>query len=598
MNKNLKNIVIYNDIFQKLRRLYLLAFLAIAMAIIISQILIQKHINSQQTDSSVVNIAGRQRMLSQKLTKEILLLQNLETREKLKAVSAIEETLNLLATSNEGLLKGNDALNLPEEKNDEILKMFESLEIHFDSIKSATNKIIHKVQTGNNSYSDELNSLLASEPNFLRQMNTIVFQYDAISQSKIRKLKFLESLLFAISLLILAIEILFLFRPISLKIRSVIKELVDSKQEVQSKANALNTMYLSKEESLQELKELNYAIDNTALFVSTNSNGEALNMSKKFQHLLGLNSNEIQGSVEELITQDEGQRIYLKELIKNRKRIHTEEIEITNKNNELLWLEVSLIPLSRVSLKQKTLLLCSNITKRKRNEIELERVSKEKHEKEIQLQQTISSKIIEGQEEERKRIAKDIHDGIGQMLTALKFNVEALNSNNTETLPEKIEDLKALSKELIHGVRMATFNLTPPELTDHGIASALHTLTNKLAQLTGKDIIFENTSSFNGRLDSLTEINLYRITQEAVNNAIKYANSEFILVKINHSKNLLSISIEDNGIGFETGKTQTNYAKGMGILFMEERIKYIDGRLFINSEKGIGTKITLNTTIS
>ena len=347
-----------------------------------------------------------------------------------------------------------------------------------------------------------------------------------------------------------------------------------------------------------ELQELNYAIDNASLFVSADVEGNALYMSKKFQKLLGLTPSKIKGSVEELITIEEGQRIYLKELIQQRKRIRTEEIEITTQENNNLWLEISLIPMSRISLEQRILILCSNITKRKQNELELKRISKEKYKEKIQLQQTISSKIIEAQEEERKRIAKDIHDGIGQMLTALKFNIEGINIDNKESLARKINDLKSLSKELIQGIRMATFNLTPPELTDHGIASALQTLTSKLAKLTNKNILFENSSNFDNRFDSLTEINLYRISQEAVNNAIKYAESNYILIKINHSKHLLSISIEDDGKGFNIDKSNKKTDKGMGLVFMEERIKYIDGRLFINSEIGRGTKITINTPIA
>jgi len=370
------------------------------------------------------------------------------------------------------------------------------------------------------------------------------------------------------------------------------------KQEALDKVTILNELIVDKEASLQEFQELNYAIDNATLFVSTDPDGNAISMSKKFQNLLGLSIGDINGPVEELLSIDEGQRIYLKSLIQQTKRIKKEEIEITTSSQENLWLEISTIPLNRVNLDQKILILCSNITKRKQNETVLKTISREKYKEKIQLQQTISSKIIEAQEEERKRIAKDIHDGIGQMLTALKFNVEGLNLNNTETASKKIEDLKKLSKELIQGVRMATFNLTPPELTDHGIASALQTLTSKLATLTNKTILFENTTDFHGRLDSLTEINLYRISQEAVNNAIKYADSNFILVKINNSTQLLSISIEDDGKGFNVQEKSIPKTKGMGLLFMEERIKYINGRLFINSEKGNGTKITINAPLS
>jgi two-component system sensor histidine kinase DegS len=599
MNKSLKNIAVHNDIFEKLRRYYLLAFLAIAITIIFSQLLIQDHINDQTNDSRVINIAGRQRMLSQKMVKEILLLKEVSAPvQKTEISTNLNKTFSLWIESHKNLLNGNSKLSLPIEENLEILAMFDAMDPVFNTIKTAIHDIIIKSKASDQDISSEIKTILENEPFFLNKMNAIVFAYDNISYEKIKTLKFLETCLLIVSLIILGLEILFLFRPISIRIRSVIKELINANQQATEKADELNEMYISKEESLQELKELNYAIDNTALFASTNSEGYAMYMSKKFQTLLDLSPMNIKGPAEELLTIDEGQRIYLKELIKTRKKITTEEIEITTKKNKKLWLQISLIPLSRISLKQKTLILCADITQRKENEITLERISKEKYEEEILIQQTISSKIIEAQEEERKRIAKDIHDGIGQMLTALKFNIEGINTNKPETFTKKIEDLKDLSKELIQGVRMATFNLTPPELTDHGIASALQTLTQKLALLTGKSILFENISEFQGRFDSLVEINLYRITQEAVNNAIKYAYSNFIFLKINHSKTILSISIEDDGKGFDLKEISQRNSKGMGLVFMEERIKYIDGRLFINSEKGQGTKITINAPIA
>ncbi len=354
-------------------------------------------------------------------------------------------------------------------------------------------------------------------------------------------------------------------------------------------------MYISKEKSSQEL---NYAIDNAALFVSLNSEGSAIYMSKKLQKLLELSPNEIKGAVEELITKEAGQQIYLKDLIQNRKKTWTGDVEITTKSNSNIWLEMSIIPIKGVNLKQKTLILCANITKRKISEIELENLTKEKYDEKTQSQKIITSKILEAQEEERKRIAKDIHDGIGQMLTALKFNIESINIENTATSIKKIENLKTLSKELIQGVRMATFNLMPPELTDHGIASALQTLTSQLAKLTSKNILFDNKTNFNKRFDSLTETNLYRIVQEAVNNAIKYANSNYILVSINHGKDILSITIDDDGLGFDTDKIKKNKTKGMGLFFMRERISYVEGRIFINSEQNKGTRITINLNLS
>jgi signal transduction histidine kinase len=124
-------------------------------------------------------------------------------------------------------------------------------------------------------------------------------------------------------------------------------------------------------------------------------------------------------------------------------------------------------------------------------------------------------------------------------------------------------------------------------------------LTQELSKLTGKNILFYNKSGFDKRLDSLIEINIYRLTQEAINNAIKYADSTHIIVQLSHSNNLLSITIDDNGKGFDTNEVakKRNSQSGMGLLFMKERIEYINGRVFINSIIDEGTKVTFNIPI-
>ena len=596
----MKNIVLDNKIFLKLRRLYVFAFLSIVLIIIVSQIVVQHHINTQINDSRVINIAGRQRMLSQRLTKEILLLKDRDiSLERQEKISDIQKTYKVWVASHKGLQNGSEVLNLPKENNTEIVFMFREIEVYFYPIEKAVGKLILSLEENSaiqlNELKDEIGIVLENEDNFLLKMNEIVFKYAEVSKSKVQNLKFLETILLTVSLLILAIEILFLFRPMSLKIRDTIKHLLQAKQNAILKTEELKAMYASKQESLLELQELNYAIDNAALFASVNSEGSAIYMSKKFRNLLNLNSMNVKGAVEELITINQGQQIYLKDLIKNSKRIWEGEVEIITQSNKSIWLEMSIIPLKNINSKQKTLILCADISVRKQNEIKFEKLSVDKYNEQIETQKMISSKIIDAQEEERKRVAKDIHDGIGQMLTALKFTVESININKIASSAEKIGNLNSLTKQIIKGVRMATFNLTPPELTDHGISSAIQTLTTQLSKLTSKNIVFENKTNFYERLDSLVETNLYRITQEAVNNAIKYAKSNFILVNIKHNKDVLSITIEDDGIGFDLKSVKkVDSGKGMGLLFMEERVKYIDGRLFINSEKEKGTRIVIN----
>jgi signal transduction histidine kinase len=274
-------------------------------------------------------------------------------------------------------------------------------------------------------------------------------------------------------------------------------------------------------------------------------------------------------------------------------------VPITTQNNIHKWLELSFVPVNRSGVKQDYLLICSDITPRKIALRELEQLNREKLDAEILQQKLISSQIIEAQEKERQRIARDMHDGIGQMLTALKFNLEAINLDSAEKAQQKLDGAKELASNLIKGVRIATFNLTPPELTDYGIAPALAKLASELKKLTGKNILFENKSNFDRRLDAIVETNIYRISQEAVNNAIKYANSSYILITIAHSDNLLSVVIDDNGQGLEEAmiSDEESGTTHMGLSFMKERVKFIDGRLFIRSKKGRGTRITINVPV-
>lgn len=258
-----------------------------------------------------------------------------------------------------------------------------------------------------------------------------------------------------------------------------------------------------------------------------------------------------------------------------------------------------MIPVNIKKEESELLVICFNITVRKKALLEIERLNAEKIANKINQQKIISSKIVENQENEQNRIAREIHDGIGQMLTGLKFSLESIDLKDQEKATQKIEYLKNLSLDIIKSVRTATFNLMPPELTDHGLNSALAKLTQELSKLTGKEILFYNKTNFDIRLDSLIEINLYRVTQEAINNAIKYANSKHIILQISHSSTILSIIIDDDGSGFDmkTAEKNRNSESGMGMLFMKERIQYVNGRIFINSIPNEGTRITLNIPI-
>ena len=407
----------------------------------------------------------------------------------------------------------------------------------------------------------------------------------------------IEFSLSVLSVLTFVFVLLFFLRKYFQKLIAI---LIESNIYNKAQIEELKEQYELKEQAYQELESLNYVMDNAALFASVKWDGTVLYMSKKFSDLLGLDKKEIRGSIEHLLTQKEGQQQNLKDLFQStRQKMWVGEVELTTKAHKKLWLEITLIPTNQGQGKQSLFLLGNNVTKRKEIQEEVDRVQQIDYENLVQLQKDQASQIVEAQEEERKRIAKDIHDGIGQILTALKFSVESINLENRENSAKKLQDLKVVFGQLIKDVRAVTFSLTPPELSDHGIAPALKKMTEEISKLSGKNIFFENKTDFQKRFDSLTETNLYRVAQEAVNNSLKYANSTFVLVSVSHTKDLLSIVIDDNGAGFDVDAVEASEkGLGMGLFFMKERVNYVDGRLFVNSTKGEGTRITINIPLN
>ena len=585
--------------FNFLSRLYIIALSTIAFAVIFSQILIRNHIKDQQSDSTIINIAGRQRMLSQKLAKEVVLLAT-EPRvvEKLNVVSSLKKTRRTWEISHHALQTGNDSLDLPGNNSAIVSAKFKEIDPIFNTINRASKKIVSSIESepirNIENYVIEINQIKQNEQAFLKLMDAIVNQYNDEATEKISRLRTLETYLMIVSLLILIGEFIFIFLPTARTIKKTLFNLL--KAEKNAKQMALNADELSfiKEKSVRELKVLHRAMEDTLLTARILSNGTIIHVGNKFTKLFKGFKSDINSLFWDVLSTDKNEKLVIEELIHKFHKIGWQgEVKATNQEQINIWLELSIIPYNVFQDKSELLIIASDITEKKNAQLEIDDLKQKRFEERINQQKIISQKIIENQEKEQSRMAKDIHDGIGQMLTALKFNLESINFKDDEKTKIKIKQLKKQTSEIIQGIRTATFNLMPSELSDHGLVPALSKLTKELSKLTGKDIIFINKTNFNQRLDTLTEINIYRITQEAVNNAIKYAQSTHILLLISHSKTILSIVIDDDGVGFEHLKVSKGKG-GMGLTFMKERIKYINGRFFINSQKDKGTRITFN----
>ncbi len=585
--------------FRRLSRLYIIALSAIALSIIVSQLLVQSHLQAQLGDSHIVNVAGRQRMLSQKLVKEVLLLNSPHYKQLTISVQDLQQTLELWQNAHENLRAGTTN-GKAKANSTAIEEMFRQINPYYSKMVESIQGVLTGVDQAQQADQLQplLDQLLANEGPFLEQMDQIVAQYDKEATRKIHQLRRIELLLLFLALAILVAELFFLFRPAAIRMQHTIGNLVKAETEAKTMTREVEELYRAKEQSLNELRALNFAVDQAALFASATTDGRVVYLSKKFRDLLGIGEEEAQGTLADLMSAKEGEQEYLRTLLKSTtSAIWNGEIELTTHKGDRLWLEMSIVPVNRSGVKQDLLILCSNITSRKRAQLEIDILKEKQFQEKIQQQKVLSSQVIEAQEEERKRIARDMHDGIGQMLTALRFNLQSINLQQLEEAKDKLTEINDIATGLIRGVRIATFNLTPPELSDYGISPGLQKLASELSKLTGKQILFENRTHFSQRFDSITETNLYRITQEAVNNAIKYAESNYILITLSHSEEILSILVDDDGRGFDIHNPKRKISEdgsGMGISFMRERVNFINGRLFIHSTPNQGTRITIN----
>jgi signal transduction histidine kinase len=210
---------------------------------------------------------------------------------------------------------------------------------------------------------------------------------------------------------------------------------------------------------------------------------------------------------------------------------------------------------------------------------------------EIMKQQDLSTQaVIEAEENERQRIAADLHDGIGQLLTAARLNIEALKNRLTQnTVEDKVICDKALSlvEEGCKEIRNVSHNIMPNSLLKMGIGKALKDFIDKIES---NDLtIHLNVNGINEIKNSNTELFVYRVIQESINNVIKHSKASQLDISIINDQDGLRVSIEDNGIGFD--KSTIDSKNGLGMKNIKARIDFLKGTLDIDSMPGKGTLV-------
>ncbi|MBL4677000.1 MAG: sensor histidine kinase [Mucilaginibacter sp.] len=209
----------------------------------------------------------------------------------------------------------------------------------------------------------------------------------------------------------------------------------------------------------------------------------------------------------------------------------------------------------------------------------------------LQQQELMTKAVLDAEEHERKRIAADLHDGVGQLFSAVKMNLNGLFERTDFTRPEDrylAENTMALVEESCKEVRVISHQMMPNILLRSGLAADLKSFIEKID--TNKLKIHLETSGFKDKLESNVETMLYRIIQETINNVIKHADATQLNIELKQAKEEITAIIKDNGVGFDTAAQ----ADGIGLKNILTRIEYLKGSISYYSAPGRGTMVSIH----
>ena len=211
---------------------------------------------------------------------------------------------------------------------------------------------------------------------------------------------------------------------------------------------------------------------------------------------------------------------------------------------------------------------------------------------------TLTQQLMQAQENERQMISRELHDRVGQDLSSLRIGLDTLIDNQPGVLPEtrqRVSELSKLLQDSIMVIRDLSYDLRPPSLDQLGLVRTILQYAHDFSEKTGLSVDFTSAGMDHLRLDSDTEINLYRLVQEGLMNIQKHADARHVSIRLVASYPNIILRIEDDGKGFDVKErlvTALN-EKRMGLRSMEERVSLLEGKIRIQSRSGKGTKVLI-----
>ncbi|WP_035322912.1 sensor histidine kinase [Peribacillus kribbensis] len=213
--------------------------------------------------------------------------------------------------------------------------------------------------------------------------------------------------------------------------------------------------------------------------------------------------------------------------------------------------------------------------------------------------QEFGLKIIEAQEEERKKLSREIHDGPAQMMANVMMRSDLIDrvfrERGVDQGLQEIKDLKRMVRNALYEVRRIIYDLRPMALDDLGLIPTLRKYLQTIEEYNNKDVRIAFTSlGEEKRLPAKMEVALFRLVQESVQNALKHAQAKNIQIKMETIKDQVTVVVKDDGIGFDSSAKKEG---SFGLMGMGERVDLLEGSISIDSSPGAGTVIVIQVPI-
>ena len=210
---------------------------------------------------------------------------------------------------------------------------------------------------------------------------------------------------------------------------------------------------------------------------------------------------------------------------------------------------------------------------------------------ETEKQLTATEAVLKGEEQERTRLAKDLHDGLGGMLSGIKYSLNTMKGNlvmtpdNAQAFERSMDMLDSSIKEM----RRVAHNMMPEALVNFGLDTALKDFCNDINQSGALKLSYQSIGLKDTVIEQTTAIAIFRIVQELLNNTMKHSAATNAIVQVSKMDDLLSVTVEDDGKGFDASILEKS--KGIGWENIKNRVEFLKGKLDVNSQSGKGTSV-------